>query len=417
MAEPIRSENNMTSYPNMKLIPHERKMLVLLLLSTILIYPNSPSGGLSYLPHLLLGIIAVYAIAKIPVIKPAYSFLFFANYMMISSFLFSSIYSEGIINVFISSMRLFFPFLAMIVGGLLRSKIKVKSLLGILLFLLLMEFVVVFLQINNSEFRALSYNIYRANNSADRLLASFIYSTGQRGIGTIGNPNSLGIFVIALNSAILILSNTYSKKLIRNILNALCISVTTYIVINSQSRTAAILLVVTIGVIIYWKLTNRSKSKLIMLIISIFPAIWLLNMIQAEISRDISLVALDTRFEVWQMLISEMYDHASYSDIFVSIFGVGYHTARSWGFYDNIYLKVFVSAGIVGILVFLGTIISIHKSMVKMANNEFKQLAAILVLIWLATSMVVEFQEIFKIAAFNFILIGYALYPDKGKES
>lgn len=401
----MRVESNITLIRNDR-AKRENEILLFLLLCIVLLYPESTNGLYIYIPQIIIGIIAAYALSRTPRVKPTATFLFFAVYMMITNYLLLTINSNSsFFNVTITSMRLFYPFLSLIIGVFLRKRIKVNTLVRLLFLFLLLEFVFAILQTNNNEFRIWSYSIYSQQES---YLINFIYSTGQRCIGTIGNPNSFGMLVIVLNSAIMIMSSDLKNKSSQNILNFISATLTLYIVINTQSRTSAVLLVITLALIIYWRFTKRSKNNIIILIVASLVAIGLLSMIQAGITRAVSLSELDLRFLVWQMRIDEMYERSSLEE-FTSVFGIGYYSVRIMGFFDNMYLKVFVAAGITGLFVFMVPVVSTFKTIMKKSRSEFKQLAMVLFLMWIVGNMLVEYQEIFKLSTVTFILLGYTL--------
>ena len=401
----MRVESNTTLIRNCR-AKRENKILLFLLLCIVLLYPESTNGFFIYIPQMIIGIIAAYALSRTPRVKPTAAFLFFAVYMMITNYLFLTMNGKGgFFDITISSMRLFYPFLSLIIGVFLRKRIKANTLVRLLFLFLLLEFIFAILQTNNNEFRIWSYSVFSQKES---FLINFVYTTGQRCLGTVGNPNTFGMLVIVLNSAIMIMSSYHQNKNSQRTLNFISAILTLYIVINTQSRTSAVLLVITFALIIYWRFTKRSKKNIIILIVASLGAIGLLSLIQAGITREISLSELDSRFLVWQMRIDEMYERAFFAE-FASVFGIGYYSVRSMGFFDNIYLKVFVAAGITGLFVFMVPVISTFKTIMKKTRSEFKQLAMVLFLMWIVGNMLVEYQEIFKLSTVTFILLGYTL--------
>ena len=413
MIRTMKVESNITLISNDS-AKYKNEIFLFLLLGIVLLYPESTNRLYIYIPQIIIGIIATYALSRTPVVKPVATFLFFAVYMVMTNYLSLTINSDSsFVYATVTSMRLFYPFLSLIIGVFLRKRINVETLVRLLFLFLLLEFVFAVLQTNNNEFRIWSYDIFSQRES---YLINFIYSTGQRCIGTIGNPNSFGMLAIVLNSAIMIMSCDFKNKSSRNILNLISAASTVYIVINTQSRTSAVLLVTTLALIIYWKFTKRSKNNVIILLAASLAAVGLLLMIQARITRTIGISELDSRFLVWQMRIDQMNEKSSLGEL-TSIFGVGYYSCRIMGFFDNIYLKVFVAAGIAGLSVFMVPVISTVKAIMKKSGSKFKQLAIVLFLIWIAGNMLVEYQEIFKLSTVTFVLLGYTLLePDAACE-
>jgi len=108
-----------------------------------------------------------------------------------------------------------------------------------------------------------------------------------------------------------------------------------------------------------------------------------------------------------------MFDYVEYEGFFAVVLGGGFQMARSFGFFDNTYLKIFVSGGIIGLLIFFMVINSIYKGIRRIKRVEYRHLAWVLFFTWLIGSMLVEYQEIFKLSTITFILLGYTLYSDK----
>jgi len=384
-----------------------------ILLNIVILYPGSLSGIYTYIPQIIVGFVAVYAMLKVKMNIQTRYFLIFGMYMLVMSIFFSIINGTSILLTLRSSLRLFYPFLAIIIGSFFSKKISPKSLLYILLIFLLFESIVSFLQFNNVLFREWSFNIYRSEDTANRYLNSFSFSTGQRAIGTFGNPNTLGLTFVVLNSSIILLSDLLKGKRIKMAINIISILTSIYVIVNTQSRTSILLYVFVIAIIFYWKFSKRGKNNAIFLIVSSIVAVLLFMFIQSNINRDISVSALYSRFDIWGIRISQMFDYVEYEGFFAVVLGGGFQMARSFGFFDNTYLKIFVSGGIIGLLIFFMVINSIYKGIRRIKRVEYRHLAWVLFVTWLIGSMLVEYQEIFKLSTITFILLGYTLYSDK----
>lgn len=402
----------MQNHYNTRLVIPKNTILAFILLSFIFIYPESLGGIYIYIPMFIVGLVALNAMIKIPMNIQARYFFVFALYMMGMSLFFSFINGNDLFVTIRSTIRLFYPFLAIVVGGFFRKKISDKTLLYILLTVLLIEFVVSLLQFNNTGFREWSYSLYRSENTVDKYLENFNYSTGRRAIGTLNNPNTLGLAFIVLNSSIIILSDLLKEKRIKRTIGIIATLATIYVIVNTQSRTSILIYVFVIGLIFYWKFSKRSRNNVIFLVISSIAAAFLLLFIQSKTSREINISALDSRFNIWDIRISQMLDYVEYESFFAYILGGGFQMARSFGFFDNTYLKVFVSGGIIGLFMFFMVISKMFKGIRKISRVEYRHLAWVLFFTWIIGSMVVEYQEIFKLSTITFILIGYTLYSD-----
>ncbi len=392
----------------------ENKFIVFIILCIVLLYPSFFYNALIYLPQLFLGMMSLYALLKVPLIKPVRTVLFFAIYMILMSFIFSLLNNNGgLVTIAISSLRLFYPFIGLIIGGWFSKKISLKSFLYLCIFFLVLEFIIGYLQINNTSFRIWSYNLYRPGESAERYLSKFIYSTGKRVIGTIGNPNVFGLIIILLNTVILIMTNMIQQIRKRKVISVLSILMSTFIIINTQSRTGILLLVLTVAIIIFKSSKKKSINQIMYFILSFLGALLLLLFIQSQISREISFYAMDSRLEIWKTQISSMYELSTYGKFLTSLFGVGFHTTRNLGTFDNQFVKIFVSSGFIGLFIYLKLILDVFKSLIMIkSSNKVGLLGFIIVIVWLLGSLVADYQEIFKLSITTFIIIGYSIYSN-----
>lgn len=349
---------------------------------------------------------------KVPIIKPVKYFLYFALYMTVMNFILSIMNSSGgVVEIFTSSLRLYYPFFGLVIGCLLKNKIKPNSFLNVLIFFLALQFVVSFLQINNEGFRIWSFTLYR-QSKLEYYLAAFSWATGRRVIGTVANPNLLGMLMVVLNSSILILSEIYTKKRFLRIANVLCILASLYVCVYTQSRTAILLLVSLTTLIMYWKFYQKGIVKVLYWFIAMIGMVILLSYLQGRISREIAFSALDLRYNMWLLRVSEMFDKAKYMNFFTTILGVGFTTARELGTFDNSFVKYFVAGGIVGLFLFIRTILSTTTVLIKKAHKDiWRRLGLAMIFVWLFGSVVAEYQEMFKLSIMTFIILGYAIYP------
>lgn len=386
------------------------------LIGIILLFPESAKGILIYIPQLIVVVIAAFFMLKISINKITKLFLSFALFMTVMNIFLSTINSgENIGNIIISSLRLYYPFAGLIIGAWIKKNVSEKFLLKSLTFFLILQFAVSYLQINHEGFRIWSFTLYRASNLENYLIA-FSWETGKRAIGTIGNPNILGLLVVLFNSTILVLSECIKKRFIRRMITWLSIITSLYISIYTQSRTTILLWVLTTVLITYMKNSKTTLKSIIYSFASIILIVSLLNVIQDSISREISLIALDSRVDIWLLRIQQMFEKTKYMNIFTSILGIGYSTARELGTFDNIYVKYFVSGGIIGFTFFLRIIVDLTMTIFrKLSNNVSKQLGKMVLLLWLIGSFVAEYQEIFKLSIITFMILGYVLYSNSNK--
>lgn len=401
-----------------KLTQLRRSMFLYFLIGIILLFPESAKGILIYIPQLIVAGIAAFLMLKISINKITKLFLSFALFMTVMNIFLSTINSEGNIgSIMISSLRLYYPFVGLIIGAWIKKNVSGESLLKSLTVFLVLQFVVSYLQINHEGFRIWSFTLYRASNLENYLIA-FSWETGKRVIGTIGNPNILGLIGVLFNSTILVLSECVKRRLIRRMITGLSITTSLYISIYTQSRTTILLWVLTIVLIAYMKYSKTTLKSVIYSFVSIILIVTLLNVIQDGISREISLIALDSRIDIWLLRIQQMFERTQYMNVFTCILGIGYSTARELGTFDNIYVKYFVSGGIIGFAFFLIIIVDITIAIFRgLSNNVSKQLGKVVLFLWLLGSFVAEYQEMFKLSIITFMILGYVLYSNSNKRS
>jgi len=384
---------------------------VYILFGIILFYPDSLQGILIYLPQIIIGFIALYSIVKTPLLKPTKRFLSFALYLTLANIFVSLLRNNfGLVEVLKSSLRLYYPFIGIVIGGLLKKKITPKPFLKVLMFFLFAQFIVSFLQIRNESFRVFSFSLYRPS-ILDYYLTAFSWKTGRRVIGTVANPNSLGMLMIIMNSSIIFLSDYTRNKFITSIL---CTGATFYVCLNTQSRTAILLFFAINFLLFYWKLNQKGLAKILCLyIFGLFIGISFLY-IRGLANREISIAALDPRYLLWSSHIAQMLSYEGFLNLVTVVFGVGFTNAREYGTYDNIYVKYFVSGGIIGLLIFLKTGLQTIKFFLRnVYSSIWRRMGLAVVFVWLLGSIVAEYQEIFKLSIITFILLGYAMYPSK----
>lgn len=385
-------------------------LLIFILFAIVILYPDSINGPLIYIPQIIIGMVAIYGIKKNIMYNSTRAFFWYAIYMTFMSLILSTMNgSDGILSILKSSLRLYYPFLGLMIGTLIGKTLKPKTLFKIIVIFLSIQFIFSYLQINNESFRVITYKLYRVSN-VEYYLQAFSWSSGRRAIGTVANPNLLGMLTVILNSSILILSRKFKKAKSIKLINIWCTFASIYICIYIQSRTAIILLILSIAIIGFWRIPFRGIPKVLFIFIPATVAYSVLFFIQSKVNRNLNISALDPRIEVWQVRIATMFEAAKYEDFFAGILGIGFHTARTIGFYDNTYVTIFVSSGIIGLMVLFAAILSVIKSVKKINDGVFKELAIILIIIWLVGNMVADYQEMFKLSIITFILLGYATH-------
>lgn len=353
----------------------------------------------------------MYAIIKSPILKPTWCFLCFALCMLALNLLVSMFQnSGGIVGIFKSSLRLYYPFIGLVIGGLLKKKISPKSFLSLLIFFLLTQFIIGFLQVNSESFRILTFSLYRPSK-LDYYIMAFSWKTGRRIIGSVGNPNSLGMLMVIMNSSIILLSDFSKNKLLTN---SICFGATLYTCLHTQSRTAILLFIATTLLLYYWNLNTKGLAKI--LCIYVFSLLVIISFLYLKdlANREISISALYSRYNIWVSHITQLLNNEGYINFPTILVGVGFAKAREFGAFDNIYVKYFVSGGVTGLSVFLITGLQAIRFLRHNVHGYiWKRMGLAVIFLWLLGSIVAEYQEMFKLSIITFILLGYAMYPTR----
>lgn len=391
-------------------IKKENKIIIFVIFGIVLLYPYYFDSILIYLPQLFIGVICLFMIIKMSLVKPVVFVLFFAIYMGLESFFFEIAgNNDVIIRIAASSLRLFYPFIGLVVGSLFSRKIGDRSFLYIILIFLIVEAIISYLQMYNTGFRIWSYNFYRPDDSAQQYINNFIYLNSKRVIGTIGNPNVFGTVVVIFNSFILIMIKNIKWQ---RLIIIVSIVLSSFIIISTQSRTGIVLLIFSILFILFNKYKGRRINSLYFVFMLVL-VIFLLLFIQFQTNREISLSALDSRLQIWRIQISYMYDMSKMNNFFTSLFGIGFYKTRELGTFDNQFIKIFVSSGFIGLFIYLKVVIEVFKSVINIKSTEEKKILGILIVfLWVFGSFVMEYQENFKLSIISFIIIGYVIYSN-----
>lgn len=397
-------------YKNNLLLP-QNSVLVFIVIGIILLYPTV-GGLLIYLPHIVLGILAIYSCLRIPKKKPIKSFIYYTLYMFTMSLIISSLNTnDNILSIVKSSMQILFPLIGLLLGALFYKWADKKFFLYCLLFFLIFEFMLVYLQVNNEKFRYVTYYLYRTEESAEKYLESFLYETGKRSFGSIGNPNALGIIAVVLNISIQFLTNTINNFRLQKYINITALIISIYIIIRTQSRTSMILYIITFVIMYYIKSLHYKNIK--PMLFAVFFAVMLYVYMTTSVVREINYDALSSRYDIWKMHFDNLYSNSFVENVFISIFGLGFSNIRNMGTFDNNYLRIFVSSGIFGIVIYFKAIYDLLCSFIKpSAYNSLNKMGIVLIIVIMISSCVLEYNESFRISILTYSILGYALYSD-----
>lgn len=266
-------------------------------------------------------------------------------------------------DLFFYSLQIFIPLLAYYSGlKLIKNNYNTEYIIkNIILIIIIAQSITGIFQIISPQFRMLTLQLYSSMEKYTRTFSGGLV----RAVGTIGNPNNYGCLISIFACLYLYLSLSNIKHNIKNIsFLVTIITIATLAIIYSQSSTAIIIYIL----LSLYVLINKKYLKYLLIFILIFLIflIFMVNYNRNIISIFISyfslkdILAMHGRTDLW----------AKYFDIFKSelwmnkLFGNGEFLYS--GTFDNAYLKIIVSNGLIGlILYFLKMIIIISYPLKK----------------------------------------------------
>lgn len=371
-------------------IEADRLAVFLLILSMIY-----PSGILNaYVPFALIGM-AFLSIVLMngSRISCRCSFLVFTVWIFVSSLLMSGfVNGMGALRAVRSSIGFFIPFFALQIGRRIKTLGKERFLRGIF-FLIFAECIMGVIQVAALPGAKLLYALYRSDG------AEYFMSVGWlRANGTFGNPNAFGVGICVLTAIYIGLEKNKKKIYFSFLLLLICIIV-------SKSRTAIVVSgIVLFSYFIYkdGKLKNRLKNTLLAIL-----ALAVLYLVYAVFTnRAISIDALSYRAVNWNQRLTILKNYPGIRKAATILFGEGIPFVRSSGVVDNEYLFVFLSSGLLGVLIWISSIIEIAVFIIRSKSSNIKKTGYTLLSIWLISGITAEFYGAYKISVWVFLVFG-----------
>ena len=227
------------------------------------------------------------------------------------------------------------------------------------------------------------------------------WSSLTRVVGTLGNPNALGIFSVA--SIIIFIQNLQRKT----IWPKLFIVISIFIIALTGSRTSLILLLLvplfqiakvqlfskkTLYIILGFILFSLAGYFLLILFKEKLP--YLSQILNIVSGKEIS--SIENRFNLWEEAWS-IYDSNS---IFQFLFGLG---PGYFSVADNAYLYILINYGIVSISIFVALIILLYMTIKQKKTVIPKQYLFLLLISGLVADSLISFSYM----TFLFYMIGF----------
>lgn len=342
----------------------------MILLTIILLVFYAPNiGNRDYL-----GIIIVYSFAilfslvsKIQFDKIGLSIILYAFVIVIIDLVNMLIYSSSVLYVLRIFIYALIPIVSYLVGKFLSARIDIVFFNKSIIFIGVMQAMFGVLQVYSNKFRIFSLANYA---NFEKYNYGFENWAVGRVVGTIGNPNTYGVFMIVI---ILFLMNIIIPQKHKNknkvpiiISFILCV----YAVTLSQSRTAYLLLALGILVSVLFRRKNKLRNFLIMLILILIFIFVFINV--PFLSRRFSINSIlnfGNRLPIWKTYINEYLNPININ----LIIGYGSKYIRDIGkAVDNYYLQIILQYGIIGLFSYCIMIFALFKSFKKVNNKNIK---------------------------------------------
>lgn len=377
----------------------------MILLTIILLVFYAPNiGNRDYIGIIIVYLFAVLfsLVSKIQLDKIVLSIILYTSVIVIIDLINMFIYSSSILYMVRIFIYALIPILSYLVGKFLSTKIDIIFLNKSILFIGVIQALFGILQVYSDKFRFFSLTNYA---NFEKYNYGFENWAVGRVVGTIGNPNTYGIFmavIILFMINIIIPQDQKNKNRVSiKISFILCV----YAVILSQSRTAYLLL--TFGIILSILLRRKNKLRNILamlLMILIFIVVFInVPFLLKRFSID-SILSFGNRLPIWKTYINEYLNPLNFK--FIIGYGSNYIKDINQSV-DNYYLQIILQYGIIGLLDYCIMIFTIFKSFTKINNINIKNFLFIAYLIVLISDFLGTINQHVDFTILMFLIFGY----------
>lgn len=304
-----------------------------------------------------------------------------------------------IVRIFVYAL---IPISSYLIGNVFSQKIESKFFEKVILFIGIVEAIFGLLQVYSNKFRIFSLTMYA---DFEKYNYGFEAWSVGRAVGTLGNPNTYGIFMVVI---ILFITNViipqYHKRKGKVIMLGV-LGLPLYAMVLSQSRTAYLLLV--LGVVL--SILFRQKNKLRNFVLLCFVIVLILVIVSRVpfLTRRFnfeSLLSFGSRLPIWQMFINE-YLYPINLRLF---FGYGSGFVRGINkSVDNYYLQILLQYGLIGLALYKIMIIKLLSQFKRIGDRNRRNFLFITYLIVLASDFLGSVNQHADFTIFLFIIFGY----------
>ncbi|WP_018394785.1 O-antigen ligase family protein [Bacillus sp. 37MA] len=306
-----------------------------------------------------------------------------------------------IVRTFIYSLV---PLVAFILGSFFNNRLNENSVNKLILITGFGQALIGLAQVYNESFRAVTLNYYA---NFEKYNYGFEAWEVGRIVGTIGNPNIFGVFLVIFSIYILtILLPKYQNNIKYTFILIIILLTSSYAILLSQSRTAYLLLA--LGIVASILLSKKNiliKSILLSLILLVLALIYINNPIVSRRFEAENIDTLGGREDIWRIFIKNYLSPFTIQ----SFVGYGFYYVRDISkAVDNYYLQLILQYGFIGLLLYLNIFLSAIKSFLFRARvskySAFIIISTITILISDFTGTINMSPDI---SIFYFLILGY----------
>ncbi|PKR77812.1 hypothetical protein CEY16_07740 [Halalkalibacillus sediminis] len=314
------------------------------------------------------------------------------------------IYPTSTVSILRTFVYSLIPLMAFLLGSYFNNRLNKNLVNKLILITGFGQVLIGIAQVYNKPFRIASLTYY---SDFEKYNYGFEAWEVGRIVGTIGNPNTFGVFVVIFITYILttLLSNyKYSTKY--NIILIFILLTSSYAIILSQSRTAYLLLAVSVVLsLLLSKINILIKSMLLLAVVLSFILIFTNSLLGTQRFLAENTSTLGGRIHIWTTFIE---NHLSPFTI-QNLFGYGFFYVRDIGkAVDNYYLQLVLQYGLIGLLLYLNIFLYAIKSFlstVRVSENSIFIIVSIIII--LISDITGTINMSLNISIFFFLIMGY----------
>ncbi|SEP76176.1 O-Antigen ligase [Virgibacillus subterraneus] len=390
-------------YSNMNLSVKLKKFLLVLMMLTVFFAPNI--NGRDYFGIIILYMVFILIIyyEKLRINKATFVIFIYIFVTIIIDLVSLFAYPSSYILLLRTFIYALIPLVAFMLGTSFSENVQKSYFEKVIWMVGILQVIVGILQVYSEKFRIITLSNYAFFEKYNHNFET--WSVG-RIVGTIGNPNTYGVFIVVFIMFIInILIPRYKEKLYVLILLIITLLMSSYAVILTQSRTAYILFALGLLLSFLFSKMNLLLKLLTLVIGGIIGFVIVASL--PFITRRFSvgdLLTVGSRVEIWKTYINTYL----YPININTLFGHGTHFVRDIGkAVDNYYLKIVMQYGLIGLLLYLGMVSKLIFLFIKRPRNNMSIFVFISITVILISDFAGTINMQPDVTTFLFFVIGY----------